>query len=123
MPPYLSLTDHCVKPNENNTMNENELDRLIVQSAIEVHRTLGGSGLLESVYGEALCWELQQLNLDVKRQLAWPRRYTTLMREITSPGKGVVAVAQQFESVMDQSSQGLLVQRNAEQARFLRIWF
>ena len=56
-------------------MNENELSRLIVQSAIEVHRTLGGPGLLESVYEEALCWELQQLSLDVKRQLALPIPY------------------------------------------------
>ena len=56
-------------------MNENELSRLIVQCAIEVHRTLGGPGLLESVYEEALCWELRQLNLDVERQLSLPIPY------------------------------------------------
>ena len=56
-------------------MNENEISRLIVQSAIEVHRALGGPGLLESVYEEALCWELQQQNLDVKRQLSLPIPY------------------------------------------------
>jgi GxxExxY protein len=56
-------------------MNENELSRMIVQAAIDVHRTLGGPGLLESVYEEALCWELQQRDLDVQRQLELPISY------------------------------------------------
>ena len=34
--------------------SENEISREIVLCAIEVHRTLGGPGLLESVYEEAL---------------------------------------------------------------------
>ena len=42
-------------------MNENEISKLIVTAAIEVHRTLGGPGLLESVYEEALTYELTQL--------------------------------------------------------------
>lgn len=29
-------------------MNENELSKVIVECSIEVHRTLGGPGLLES---------------------------------------------------------------------------
>ena len=41
-------------------MTENELSKHIVEAAIEVHRTLGGPGLLQSVYEEALVWELQQ---------------------------------------------------------------
>lgn len=48
---------------------EDEISRHIVNSAIEVHRTLGGPGLLESVYEEALAWELTQgCNLLVERQ-------------------------------------------------------
>ena len=35
-------------------LNENQISRHIVECAIEVHRTLGGPGLLESVYEEAL---------------------------------------------------------------------
>ena len=31
-------------------MTENEIAKIIVDAAIEVHRTLGGPGLLESVY-------------------------------------------------------------------------
>jgi GxxExxY protein len=37
-------------------MIENEVSGQIVDAAIEVHRTLGGPGLLESVYEEALVW-------------------------------------------------------------------
>jgi len=39
-------------------MNENEISKVIVDAAIEVHRTLGEPGLLESVYEEAMVEEL-----------------------------------------------------------------
>ncbi len=38
---------------------ENELSYQIIGSAIEVHRVLGGPGLLESIYQSALCHELK----------------------------------------------------------------
>ena len=56
-------------------MNENELSRVIVDCAIEVHRTLGGPGLLEGVYEEALVWELDQRGLAVARQQPVPIVY------------------------------------------------
>jgi len=56
-------------------MTENEISRHIVECAIEVHRTLGGPGLLESVYEEALVWELEQRGLSVKRQVHLPIPY------------------------------------------------
>ena len=56
-------------------MTENEISRIIIECAIEVHRTLGGPGLLESVYEEALAWELKQRNLKVQRQVQLPIRY------------------------------------------------
>jgi GxxExxY protein len=56
-------------------MDENEVSKHIVDAAIEVHRTLGGPGLLESVYEEALAWELEQRGLEVQRQLQVPIRY------------------------------------------------
>ncbi len=56
-------------------MDENEISKHVVDCAVEVHRTLGGPGLLESVYEEALCWELQQRGLQVERQLDVPIRY------------------------------------------------
>ena len=56
-------------------MTENQISREIVLAAIDVHRTLGGPGLLESVYEEALVWELQQRGLRVERQRVVPIRY------------------------------------------------
>ena len=48
---------------------ENELSNKIIGAAIEVHRTLGGPGLMESIYEEALCHELSMQGLRVQRQL------------------------------------------------------
>jgi len=56
-------------------MTENEISKIIVDCAIEVHRILGGPGLLESVYEEALVWELASRSLQVRRQVALPIRY------------------------------------------------
>ena len=56
-------------------MHENEISKLILNAAIEVHRTLGGPGLLESVYEEALAWELSHAGLVVRRQIEVPIHY------------------------------------------------
>ena len=56
-------------------MTENEVSRVVYECAIEVHRTLGGPGLLEGVYEEALAWELEQRGLKVERQVQVPIRY------------------------------------------------
>ncbi len=64
-------------------LKENQISRQIVESAIEVHRTLGGPGLLESVYEEALVWELQQRGLRVERQVSLPIPYKG--RTLASP--------------------------------------
>jgi GxxExxY protein len=56
-------------------MNENEISKIIVDAAIEVHRTLGGPGLLESVYESALEIELLWKNLKVERQRELPIFY------------------------------------------------
>jgi GxxExxY protein len=42
-----------------------------------VHRTLGGPGLLEGVYEEALAWELTQCGLLAERQKEVPICYKT----------------------------------------------
>lgn len=56
-------------------MRENPLSQQIIGAAIEVHRTLGGPGLLESVYEEALAWELRSKGIKLQRQLAVPIVY------------------------------------------------
>ena len=62
---------------------ENEITREIIGAAIEVHRTLGGPGLLESVYEEALSWEMTHRGLLVERQLQVPINYKG--NPLTSP--------------------------------------
>lgn len=56
-------------------MTENAIAKVIVEAAIEVHRTLGGPGLLETVYEEALAFELESRGLVVERQKAVPLVY------------------------------------------------
>jgi GxxExxY protein len=56
-------------------MDENEVSGIVLDRAIEVHRTLGGPGLLEDVYEEALAWELEHSGLFVRRQLEVPIQY------------------------------------------------
>ncbi len=56
-------------------MDENEISRIVVDSAVEVHRVLGGPGLLESVYEESLVVELGQRGLALKRQVSVPLLY------------------------------------------------
>jgi GxxExxY protein len=56
-------------------MTENEISKVVVEAAIEVHRTLGGPGLLESVYEEALAYELELRGLTVERQRVVPVVY------------------------------------------------
>jgi GxxExxY protein len=56
-------------------LNENEISKVVVDAAIEVHRTLGGPGLLESVYQEALAWELIDRGLKVEREKQVPLQY------------------------------------------------
>ena len=50
-------------------MTENEISKIIVDAAIEVHRELGGPGLLEDVYEESLAEELRLRGVLVERQL------------------------------------------------------
>jgi GxxExxY protein len=56
-------------------MTENEISRVIVDGAIDVHRTVGGPGLLESIYEEALAYELELRGLKVDRQKVVPVLY------------------------------------------------
>ncbi len=55
-------------------MTDNELTYQIRGSIFEVYNTLG-PGLLESVYEEALVFELRQRGLEVTRQLEVPIHY------------------------------------------------
>jgi GxxExxY protein len=56
-------------------MDENGLSQIIVDAAIEVHRTLGGPGLLEAVYRDALVVEIQSRGPKVVREKLVPVAY------------------------------------------------
>src|SRR5690348_14320964 len=56
-------------------MTENEISKVIVDCAIEVYRELGGPGLIESVYEEAMMEELLRRGMKVERQLSVPIAY------------------------------------------------
>ena len=64
-------------------MTENEIARVIVDAAIEVHRELGGPGLLEDVYEESLAEELRLRGLRVERQI--PVRINYKGRVLSKP--------------------------------------
>ena len=55
-------------------MTENEISKIIIGAAIEVHKQLG-PGLLESTYEICLTYELLQHDLEIKTQVALPVVY------------------------------------------------
>ena len=61
-------------------MTESELTERIIGAAIEVHRQLG-AGLLESIYEECLCYELNQKGLRFQRQVHLPINYEGIKLE------------------------------------------
>lgn len=56
-------------------MNENELSKIIVDAAIEVHRTLGGPGLLEGVYRDGMIIEIRRRGPQVEKEKLVPIVY------------------------------------------------
>jgi len=54
---------------------ENLLSEQVLDAAIEVHRTLGGPGLLESLYEDALFYELRLRNIPALSQVQIPVTY------------------------------------------------
>ncbi len=76
-------------------MRENDISEKVIGCAIEVHRQLG-PGLLESVYEEALCYELTKIGLSFERQKQVPIRYkseflaTPLRLDLLVEGKVIV---------------------------------
>lgn len=52
-------------------MTENELSKIIVNTAYDIHYKLG-PGLLESVYEEIMYYELSRQGLKVERQKEFP---------------------------------------------------
>ena len=62
-------------------MTENEIAKIIVNVAYNIHVKLG-PGLLESVYEEILHYELRKQNLSIERQRAIPVVWEKIKMEI-----------------------------------------
>ena len=61
-------------------MNENEISKIILDCAFEVHTALG-PGLLESAYQECLYYELVQKGLKVEKEIPLPLVYKEVKLE------------------------------------------
>ena len=55
-------------------MTENEIGKVVVDTAIAIHKTLG-SGVYEIVYEVVLTHELKKRDLNVERQVSVPIEY------------------------------------------------
>jgi GxxExxY protein len=55
-------------------MNENDISKIVFESALKVHKILG-PGLLESAYEECLFYELKKYDLKVEKQKQLPLVY------------------------------------------------
>ena len=62
-------------------MTEDEISRIVFDSALKVHKTLG-PGLLESAYEECLFYELKKKNLKVEKQKPLPLIYEEVKLEV-----------------------------------------
>lgn len=62
-------------------MTENEISRIVFESALKVHKKLG-PGLLESVYEECLFYELSKFNIAVYKKKPLSVRYDQIVRDV-----------------------------------------
>ncbi|KIA87080.1 GxxExxY protein [Flavobacterium sp. AED] len=62
-------------------MTENEISKIVFESALKVHKVLG-PGLLESAYEECLFYELKKFNLKVEKQKALPLIYEEVKLDV-----------------------------------------
>jgi GxxExxY protein len=62
-------------------MTENELARIVIDTAYHLHREVG-PGLLESAYEQALKFDLEERGLLVQNQVAMPFRYKDVQLDV-----------------------------------------
>ena len=62
-------------------MSENEIAKIIVDTAYQIHKTLG-PGLLESAYENALAYDLRQKGLKVEQQVPMPFIYKEVRMDV-----------------------------------------
>lgn len=58
-------------------MQENELSKIVIGAAIEIHKSIG-PGLLENVYKESLYYILQKKGINVEKEKPLPFQYNNV---------------------------------------------
>ena len=97
---------------------ENLLSERILDAAIEVHRTLGGPGLLESLYEDALFHELRLRNIPALSQVQIPVTYKnfklrdSMRLDILVDGKVIIEV---------KATENMLAVHKAQVLTYLRL--
>jgi len=69
------------KPAQGGNMTENEISNKVIGIAIELHKKLG-PGLLESVYENALAYDLTEAGLKVAQQVPMPFEYKKVKLDV-----------------------------------------
>jgi GxxExxY protein len=62
-------------------MHENEISSIIIETAIELHKTIG-PGLLESVYKNSLAYDLKEKGLNVDVEVPVPFIYKEVKQDV-----------------------------------------
>ena len=62
-------------------MTEDEISKIVFESALKVHKVLG-PGLLESAYEECLFYELKKFDIKVEKQKALPLIYEEVKLDV-----------------------------------------
>ncbi|OAB31414.1 GxxExxY protein [Flavobacterium fryxellicola] len=62
-------------------MDENEISKIVFESALKIHRALG-PGLLESAYEECLFYELKKQGLKIEKQKKLPLVYEEIQLDV-----------------------------------------
>jgi len=69
------------KPQRSQRMNENEIAKIIVDTAFRIHTRLG-PGLLESAYQAIMVYELQNRGLQVEAEISMPIHYDGITLDV-----------------------------------------
>jgi GxxExxY protein len=98
-------------------MDENELTKVIIGAAIDVHRQLG-PGLLESAYEACLCHELGLRQIPYERQKPLPVTYKGLSLEC---GYRIDVLVDDKVILEIKSVEGLLPIHEAQMLTYMRL--
>jgi GxxExxY protein len=98
-------------------LGQEALTHEILASAIEVHRGLG-PGLLESVYEDCFCWELDARGLRYRRQVGLP---VTYKRRSIADGYRIDVIVDEAVIVEHKVVEGLLPIHASQLLTYLRL--